>query len=67
MTAHDSQWREPGNPPVKPRLLANTNCVCCAETVAPSELRIFFDTAKAAASQRFARSTASSVEMSLGW
>ena len=66
ITAHDSQWREPAKPPVKPRLFANTNWVCCADTVAPSELRIFFDTAKAAASQRRASSTASSVEISHG-
>ncbi len=67
ITAQESQWREPGKLPEKPRLLANANCVCCADTVAPSELRIFFDTANAAASQLFASSTASSVEMSHGW
>ncbi len=67
ITAHESQWRDPAKPPMKPRLFANTNCVCCAETEAPSELRIFFDTANAAASQRFARSTASSVEIAQGW
>src|SRR6185436_14310472 len=52
---------------MKPRLLASTNCECCSDTLAPSELRIFFETANAAASQRRAISTASSTARLHGW
>ena len=52
---------------MNPSLLANTNCDCCAETEAPSELRILGDSAKAAASQRRAMPIASSVDGAQGW
>ena len=60
-------WREVGKPCMKPRLLANTNCECCAETLAPSELLIFGDSAKAARSMRRAMRIASSVPTFQGW
>ena len=50
ITERESECREVGKPCMKPRLLANTNCACCAETVAPSELLIFGDSANAARS-----------------
>ncbi len=67
ITDRYSECREVGKPPMKPRLLANTNCDCCADTVAPSELRIFGDSAKAAASQRRAMPIASSAPSAQGW
>ena len=66
ITESDSVWREAGKPCMNPRLLANTNCECCADTLAPSELLIFGDSANAARSVRRARRIASSVPRSHG-
>src|ERR1043165_7165528 len=52
---------------MNPRLLASTNCDCCVETVAPSELRMTGAAANAASSQRLASAIASSVSSAHGW
>ena len=52
---------------MKPRLLAEMNCDCWADTDPPSELRMSGEVAKAASSQRRAISIACSTGSSHGW
>ncbi len=66
ITESESVWRDAGKPCMKPRLLANTNCECWADTLAPSELLTLGDSAKAARSVRRAMRIASSVPRSQG-
>ena len=52
---------------MKPRLLAETNCACCVDTEAPSELLTSGLASNAACSQRRAVSIASSTVNAQGW
>src|SRR5207244_3328575 len=58
ITAQESQCRVPAKPPMNPRLLAKTNCECCAETLAPSEFLLVFDAANAAVHRHAERAVA---------